>query len=164
MLHSIDAFAQLRRWEALAAGAVTPQALADSRGVSRRVVLAAIRSGELAAFSPLDSKRSLIPPDAAATWRAATLARIEETYSVREMAAALRLSTDLLHRAIRTGKLQAARPGLGDYRLTAAAVRTWLYGNALLDTTGAAKRISICARAGVLVPPLDWKPPEQAKP
>src|SRR5262245_34727975 len=100
---SIQAFAQLRRAEALAAGAVTPDALAQARGVSRRVVLAAIRSYQLAAFVPMDSRRSLIPPDAAATWRASSLATIEETFTVRQMAARLNMSTDVIHRAIRKG-------------------------------------------------------------
>ena len=163
---SLEAFAQLRRWGALAAGAVTPAALAASRGVSVRVVLGAIRSGELPAFSPADSRRSLITPDNAATWRAATLALIEETFTVRELAARLRVTTDLVHRAIRKGKLQAAKPGLGVYRVTAAAVRLWLYGHPAIDTEGVAQRISECVQAGggPMIPALDWTPPERARP
>ena len=161
---SLQAFAQLRRADALAAGAVTPAALAAARGVSVRVVQVAIRKGWLPAFVPVDSARSLVPPDAAATWRAHTLATIEETFSVREVAERVRISRASIHRAIRTGKLQAGKPGLGDYRITAAAVRAWLYGGASVDATGAARRVAAAERrTGALVPALDWKPPPQAK-
>jgi len=143
MVRSLESLSQLRRGEALAGGlGVTPSTVAAQRGVSVRVVLAAIRAGELASFTPVDSCRALVPPEAAAVWRAPTLATIEESLSVRQAAVRTGVSRDVIWKAIRQGKLAASRPGgASDYRITAVALNAWMAGNVALDTAGAARRI-----------------------
>ena len=123
---SSAAFPSKTRAQALAAGAITPAALAVQRGVKVRAVLAAIRSGELPSFKTYDSKRALIAPAAARNWRPEAVLR--EALSVAAVAARFGVSPSSVWRAIREGKLPAFQPGgSGDLRIKLEDARTWVY-------------------------------------
>lgn len=128
----------MTRAEALAAGYLAPQAVARMHSVSARVVYYALACGELASVEPIDSRRRLVPPEAAKAWRTGAppiatwtgpigpdltraQARGAGCVTPAEAAARRGVSVDTVRRAMKRGELGYFHPFDSDRALIAPA-------------------------------------------